>query len=389
MGRRKSIKLSNMATEDLNDDDRISRLHDDLIHHIYSFMDTRYAVQTSLLSRRWRETWKSYPFLNFKIERPIHHKTGIKFPNFIHRFFSNRDHKAEITTIDFQSNSIKLSILKETIIYAMSHRTQKVDIEFLSNKLTRHGGLDISLFRSQFLQDLHLSIDFELLKSPSLTWDLPCLSSLNLEGVTFTLNPLSPTDNKCKSIDLFSRFPNLKTLVLIGCRLSNIDTFIITSNSLHNLSLIDLNHNSEFILSTPNLSSFTYYGMARFSLSANDLDLLQTVNFHTIYYRALQKQPELVELMIKAFKQLHKAKFLAINSDVVRLLSGFPEVVERRRRCPFMSLTSLTLVEHRLPPSSIVFSDVIDYFRRSSPGVKVNVEIGVAASWKIRWIDCL
>lgn len=122
MGRRKSIKLSNMAPEDLNDDDRISRLHDDLIHHIYSFMDTRFAVQTSLLSRRWRETWKSYRFLNFKIERPIDHKTGIKFPNFIHRFFSDRDHKSEITTIDFQSNSIKLSNLKETII--LSNVTQ-------------------------------------------------------------------------------------------------------------------------------------------------------------------------------------------------------------------------------------------------------------------------
>ncbi|KAL7603478.1 hypothetical protein Lser_V15G15918 [Lactuca serriola] len=389
MGRRKSIKLSNMAPEDLNDDDRISRLHDDLIHHIYLFMDTRFAVQTSLLSRRWRETWKSYRFLNFKIERPIDHKTGIKFPNFIHRFFSDRDHKSEITTIDFQSNSIKLSNLKETIIYAMSHRTQKVNIEFLSDKLTRRGGLDISLFRSQFLQDLHLSIDFELMISPSLTWDLPSLTSLNLEGVTFTLNPPPPpTDSKCKSIDLFSHFPNLKTLVLIGCRLSNIDTFIITSNSLHNLSLIDLNHNSEFILTAPNLSSFTYHGMACFSLSVKNLDSLQTANFHTIYYRALQKQPELVELMIKAFEQLHKAKFLAINSDVVRFLSVFPEVVERRR-CPFRSLTSLTLVEHRLPPSSIVFSDVIDYFRSSSPGVKVNVEIGVAASWKIRWVDCL
>ena len=66
--------------------------------------------------------------------------------------------------------------------------------------------------------------------------------------------------------------------------------------------------------------------MARFSLSATDL-----------------KQPEVVELVIKAFKQLHKAKFLAINSDVVRFLSG----------------------------------------------LKVNVEIGVAASCKIRWIDCL
>ncbi|XP_026431937.1 F-box/LRR-repeat protein At1g55660-like [Papaver somniferum] len=45
--------------------DRISRLPDNLIHHIMSFMDTKYAVQTSVLSKRWIHVWKSPPFLNF------------------------------------------------------------------------------------------------------------------------------------------------------------------------------------------------------------------------------------------------------------------------------------------------------------------------------------
>lgn len=44
------------------EEDRISRLTDELIHHI---MDTKYAVQTSLLSKRWIHVWKSLPFLNF------------------------------------------------------------------------------------------------------------------------------------------------------------------------------------------------------------------------------------------------------------------------------------------------------------------------------------
>ncbi|KAI3764537.1 hypothetical protein L2E82_14548 [Cichorium intybus] len=381
MVRRKSTRVTDRSREMLNDDDRISRLPDGVIHHIYSFIDTRFAVQSSLLSSRWRNTWKSHPYLNFKIDRFTNQTNPSKFPNFVHRFLSDRDNDAEVTTIDFRSNSIKLPLLKEIITYAMSHRTQKLNIEFLGDK-TRRGGFDLSLFKSRFLQDLRLSIDFEFLKTPTMTWDLPGLTSLNLESVTFTLHP--PNDSK--SIELFSRFSNLKTLMLVNCRLSNIDSFIIKSNTLQNLSLIDLNHHSDFIISAPKLSSFTYYGMARFSLSALDLDSLQTVSFHIIYNRALQKQPELVELMIKTFKQLRKAKFLTVNSDVVRLLSGFPELLERR--CPFMSLRSLTLVEHRLPPSSIVFSDVIAYFRSSSPGLKVNIELGVAP-WNIRWIDCL
>ncbi|KAL7599773.1 hypothetical protein Lser_V15G24463 [Lactuca serriola] len=68
------------------------------------------------------------------------------------------------------------------------------------------------------------------------------------------------------------------------------------------------------------------------------ITILGLYSQHQIYRLSLtmsypyQKQPELVELVIKDFKQLHKAKFLAINSDVVRFLSGFPEELERK--CP-------------------------------------------------------
>ncbi|XP_026441775.1 F-box/LRR-repeat protein At3g58930-like [Papaver somniferum] len=49
----------------LNEEDRISRLPDALIHHIMSFNDAKYAVQASVLSKRWVDVWKSFPFLKF------------------------------------------------------------------------------------------------------------------------------------------------------------------------------------------------------------------------------------------------------------------------------------------------------------------------------------
>lgn len=45
--------------------DRISSLPDHLIHNILSFMDTKYAVQTSALSKRWRNQWKNIHCLKF------------------------------------------------------------------------------------------------------------------------------------------------------------------------------------------------------------------------------------------------------------------------------------------------------------------------------------
>ncbi|XP_026448717.1 uncharacterized protein LOC113349005 [Papaver somniferum] len=45
--------------------DRISNLPENLIHHIMSFMDMTYVVQTCVLSKRWKHLWIITPILNF------------------------------------------------------------------------------------------------------------------------------------------------------------------------------------------------------------------------------------------------------------------------------------------------------------------------------------
>ncbi|KAJ3684193.1 hypothetical protein LUZ61_013357 [Rhynchospora tenuis] len=45
--------------------DRISSLPDDVLVHVLSFLNTRDAVRTCVLSKRWRNTWTIVPILNF------------------------------------------------------------------------------------------------------------------------------------------------------------------------------------------------------------------------------------------------------------------------------------------------------------------------------------
>ncbi|KAL4585997.1 hypothetical protein LXL04_010626 [Taraxacum kok-saghyz] len=377
MVRRKSMKVDDTAKESLNIDDRITRLPNDVIHQIYSYLDSRYCVQSSLLSRTWRNTWKSHPHLKFETD-PY---TTKKFPNFGHRFLSGRDQNAEISTIDFRSKSIPLRLLKEIVTYAISHKTQNLNIEYLNGIPTRRGCLETSLFKSHFLQCLYLNIDFELEKPPNLTWDLPSLNTLHLEKVTFTTYPLN-NDGK-KSLDLFSNFSKLKTLVLLNCRVWDIKIFYITSTGLENLTINFLHHSCEFVISAPKLSSFTYDRMSPSLLSANDLESLETVTFRTVYNSFIGNQPNHIEFVIKSLHQLYNAKYLTLNTNALLFLWKSLRLHERKA-CPFVKLESLTLDE--MPPFPVDFADIVSYFRSGSPGCIVCVEYD-PTSWSSRDMD--
>ncbi|XP_035841541.1 putative F-box/FBD/LRR-repeat protein At4g13965 [Helianthus annuus] len=260
MARRGSSKVRRRARA-LSKNDRITRLPDGVIHHIFSFIDTRSVVRSSLLSQSWRNTWKSHPHLNFETGPSPDQASSSNFPKFAHRFLSKRDDVTELSTIDFRSNSITLRLLRKIVIYAMLHRSRKLKIEFLGDKQTRRGGFDSSLFRSRYLEHLVLSIDFGLKISPSLTWDFPALTTLTIKRVTFMLQ--LPNGDASRSIDLFSRFPNLKTLALDG---------------------------------SPKLSSFTYNGIARFLLATKDLRSLKTVEIQSQHRQQIKDAISVNEL---------------------------------------------------------------------------------------------
>ncbi|KAJ3686970.1 hypothetical protein LUZ61_016134 [Rhynchospora tenuis] len=49
--------------------DRISSLPDCLIHLTLSFLTAQEAVQTCVLSKRWKNLWTTSPFLNFDLRK--------------------------------------------------------------------------------------------------------------------------------------------------------------------------------------------------------------------------------------------------------------------------------------------------------------------------------
>ncbi|OMP12774.1 hypothetical protein COLO4_02776 [Corchorus olitorius] len=80
--------------KDKEEEDRISSLSDELIHKIMSFMDTKYAVETCVLSKSWESLWKSLPCLCFDYSnfpsKGVH--SFHSFYNFITQVLIRRHH---------------------------------------------------------------------------------------------------------------------------------------------------------------------------------------------------------------------------------------------------------------------------------------------------------
>ncbi|CAN1179369.1 Putative FBD-associated F-box protein At5g22720 [Linum perenne] len=97
---------------------RLSDLPDSILHHILSFLTSKWAVQTSVLSRRWRCLWKYVPVLNLLSYSFFEYS---QFVNFVDKVLSLRYQFKldEITLEDFDDQS--LDLYQKVIQYALSH----------------------------------------------------------------------------------------------------------------------------------------------------------------------------------------------------------------------------------------------------------------------------
>ncbi|XP_017635719.1 putative F-box/FBD/LRR-repeat protein At3g49030 [Gossypium arboreum] len=213
-------------------EDRLSDLPDCLLHHIFGFIDFKYCIRTSVLSKRWKLLWTSLSNLYFD------GCDGTRLPDF-HRFVLEALFRRGRHHNKYPLNEVRLhlmwmgthsSFLKKNIAHLESHNVRCLGISFDQN-LCNFNDQDFParFSRSQVLKTLELT---RCHIRPSESDCKPTWTNLNLHECDF-----------CPQIMFFNPFENclhLKELRLHKCSVSGKAVLNISCPRLVNLVLTDL-----------------------------------------------------------------------------------------------------------------------------------------------------
>ncbi|KAJ0677849.1 putative F-box domain, leucine-rich repeat domain superfamily, F-box-like domain superfamily [Helianthus annuus] len=322
--------------------DRLSMLPDDLIHKIFSFTSFKNAIQTTVLSSRWRSIWTSVDLYSARLSL---------------------------------YGTVRETLVKGVLHYAFSRNVQELTVTCL---LDDPINFPLHLFRSQSLNYLGLTGSNRGMFSFVLasTWDLPALTTLRLDHVTFD-------KDDDKGIALFSKCTNLKSLAISDFAVKESKTFTLSHPRLSNLTLEDghwtLNDvsvvapqlenltiqsfHSHHLITAPNLTTLCFRSSYLLQFST-DMHSLEKVDFH-IYSAHKWTGSRIAALL----QQIRSVKFLTLNLKFIKLVSSYMERVSRQPS-PFTNLKSLKIHPDRVDKEHKkvnVSTQVIKYLLAGSP----------------------
>ncbi|XP_071728868.1 FBD-associated F-box protein At3g52670-like [Rutidosis leptorrhynchoides] len=269
------------------EEDRISNLPDDIIHHILSFLDLKYAMQTSALSKKWKLVWTLLPKLNLD---SYNFSNTSHFNEFVKHALLHRNNLREVSVLELRCRGEVTQFTGKSIVnYARLHNVKRLTIVWAATGLHEFPQF---LFSCRALEDLTLSVEdrtscLARCYISESAWDFPALVKLNLRN--FKLD-----GGRNKRINLFSNYPkvlNPKVLNVVGHQLQNLNASVDSIDVLHCRNLLPK--------------------------SAEGFDSLKKVNLSWPEIKYVPEKTRLSQLF-GVFQKLYSAKFLILDPYIIK-----------------------------------------------------------------------
>ncbi|CAN1275997.1 FBD-associated F-box protein At1g66310 [Linum perenne] len=350
--------------------DRLSNLPDSVLHHILSFLSTKSAVQTTVLSRRWRCVWKHVSVIDIRgdsfkynqyesFNRFVDMVLSLRYPLSLSKmiFIDHEDYKCEREDARF------MKIIK----YALSHHTKHLAI-YLNNWGIPDQGLNpfSALFglisdcklESLVLRDFTIDTGFQ-----SSGFGFRVLTRLELIGCTV----LEKHDDV---IDPFSKFTCLRTLELFDLSTS-LPRKVFRISGLQLISLkIQYSQFDKIEVYAPKLKSFAIVDQGGISeFSKFTLPSLEYADIWVEFGDDRDDYEYASQHMISLFQGVNNAMSLRLESRTVEVFFGSCTAdYFEEKPSPFTRLKSLIVGADHVPLA------LINYFLQGSSTLKPVVK---------------
>ncbi|CAN0879073.1 Putative F-box/LRR-repeat protein At5g02930 [Linum grandiflorum] len=365
--------MKNSKEENDSSIDRLSNLPEAVIHHILSFLDTKSAVQTSVLSRQWKSSWKYLAVLEFDGYGMWQHE----FERYVNKVLSLRYHQLNLNKLIFRYYLLELdtkpenSLLAKVIRYALSHRTQHLEIHFkYLGSISGNRSAHLIGFNSDNSDLKTLELSYFRFRNRFRWSGFLVLETLDLVGCTLSAG------REHGFIDPFSSLPCLKHLGLTSIRMinNNADAGLRVSG-LQLLSLrLSCNQFHKMEIHAPKLKRLTLDHLSEFTefteLNLPSVDHANVlVRFLDDVYNEGEHNECIKQQIIPLFVGLKNATSLGLSSFTARLLGDISDYLEEQPS-PFTRLKSLILESMR---DGVPFA-VVNHLLKGSSAMKPVVK---------------
>ncbi|CAJ2639874.1 unnamed protein product [Trifolium pratense] len=363
----KEPKMNMVMHNKIQDLDIISTMPDGVISHIMNFLITKQAVQTCILSKRWKDLWKSLP--TFKISRE-HFGSAEQFKKFVSKVLQNREESSLHSVVVEHQGYTPSNILSKMTNIALSKKVEKFIVgTFLrdqkSNMLPFH-----SIFFLRSLKCLDLTFHTNgstKVKLPETIY-LPELVECHLRDVAIT----SSGGNDC--VNPFIESKKLITLVMDHCELIGDAKMVFISGD--NLASVTIRFREfdgnffKFQISAPNLKAFNFVGYLAsknnqiFEHNLEFIEVSSITAYSTLY------SPEDLDILKNWFKRISNVRSLILSSMVLKCVSSFTNF-PNIESSGFGNLKSLTVILQKGVPITCLYSIIMDYLLQDSPHAEI------------------
>lgn len=178
--------------------DFISSLPDVILHHILSFVPTKSAIRTSVLSKRWRYVWSETPALSIDCHRAD--------PNSIDKTLI-RFSAPKFASFHLRTNLLnRIQPVNSWIEFAISHDAEKLSLEFRDPRVRGYKFPDFFYTNSSVKQLFVNSGSVDLIPRCTVSW--ASLKNLSLSFCTLSDDSF---------LTILSGSPLLESLELLYC----------------------------------------------------------------------------------------------------------------------------------------------------------------------------